>query len=389
LKSEQSLKMILILGDSNFRNTIQEHGDNLKAATGEEIKFFMCTSNESTKIQLEGRTDSPTIVIIGTPLNEIVHKYNANKKTGRAETIKEVLEEQNKLVRKAAEANPQVLFVLVPPFLRLDPIWIKERLSLAVFHVRDFVGDDGPWNITVANQIKLLDSDISDDGVHLNASGKEKLRKSILADILVCKENLGAEPNMDWSSQLSNSQTPTPATLKKRPRAQDEDESMDGEGSDAGAKRAKIDTVLDRIDILMKEITEDRSKSKEEVKELSSKIEENTKQVNEIQADILNMKTVDNAFSAEVREDIDSLENENLRNTVIIRKLKGEAPKEKKHSGPLFRLRVVSWSKRYWMRGQLLLSSMLPPYTHSSIQRRKTTCQDWCPLSKLASAQKT
>ncbi len=97
--------MILLLGDSNFRNTLEEHGESLTASIGEEIKFFMVTSNESLKLQLENREDEPKIVVIGTPLNEIVHKYNDNKKKGRAETIREVLEEQNPWTRRGSTIN--------------------------------------------------------------------------------------------------------------------------------------------------------------------------------------------------------------------------------------------------------------------------------------------
>ncbi len=332
LKNIECLKMIVILGDSNYRNMLEDYNDSLTASAGEEIKFFMCTSNESTKIQLEGRNDNPKIILVGCPLNEIVHKYNDNKKKGRAETIKEILEEQNKMVRTAANANPQTLYLLVPPFLRLDPVWIKERLSLAIFHVRDFVGDDSPWNVTVANPIKLIETDVSDDKVHLNKQGKEKLMKSLLADILVCKENLGEGSSFDWSSQLSNSQAPTPATMRKRPRPTEVEDMDEGE-EEVGGKRARLDTVLDRINFLVKKIEDEREATKTETLELTAKVETNAKAVEENKQAISKLQDQSKAnmsYDAEVREDLDSLENENLKNTVIIRKLKGDAPKDKK-----------------------------------------------------------
>jgi hypothetical protein len=326
--------MILLLGDSNFRNMIQEHGESLSAAVGEEVKFSMATSNESLKLQLENREDTPKIVIIGAPLNEINQKYNENKKKGRAETIREVLEEQNKLVRQAAIANDQVLFILVPPFYRAEPQWIGERTSLGVFHVKDFVGDDGPWNIAVANPVKILDSDLGDDKVHLNKTGKEKLRKSIETDILLCKSNLGEEPNLDWASQISNAEPPTPSTIRKRTREESEMEATDEEGEVATVKKAKLDTVLDRMDILLKKMEEERSTSKSEIQSISQKVDEETKKVEEIKTTVDGLKKVvknDIYFSAQLREDIDGLENENLKNTVIIRKLAAEGvPKDKK-----------------------------------------------------------
>jgi hypothetical protein len=330
--------MILMLGDSNFRNMMEEHGESLSAVVGEPINFYMSTSNESMKIQLENRSDNPKIVIIGSPLNEIVAKYNDNKKKGRAETIREVLEEQNKLVRQAASANENVLFLLVPPFLRLDPVWIKERIALGVFHVKDFVGDNGPWNIVVANPIKLSEADVGEDKVHLNKEGKEKLRKSLEGDILICKENLGEGENFDWASQLSNSEAPAPSTIRKRQRAVEEEEDMEEETEPAvensGAKKARLDTMLDKMDMLMKELKEDRASTKTEVLAIANKVEESGKEVKEIGnkvTEIENKMKSDISFSAEVREDLDSLENENLKNTIIVRKLKGEnVPKEKK-----------------------------------------------------------
>jgi archaellum component FlaC len=324
--------MILILGDSNFRNMIEVHGEELSTNVGEEIKFHMATSNETTRIHLENRTDSPKIVIIGSPINEIVQKYNENKKKGRAETIRDVLEEQQKIVKAAAEANGQVLFLLVPPFLRLDPVWFKERVSLAVFHVKDFVGEDGPWNLAVANPVKFKEEDVSEDKVHLNAAGKEKLFKAIESDIKICKSNLGEDqqPTLDWASQMCTQETPTPSTIRKRVREETESEDETG----TTGKKAKIDTVLDRIDLLMRKMDEERGSSKAEITNLSTKVEVGAKAVEEIKETVDKLQKTsknDVTFSAELREDLDSLENENLKNTVIVRKLKGEnVPKDKK-----------------------------------------------------------
>jgi hypothetical protein len=324
--------MILILGDSNFRNMIEVHGEALSTSVGEEIKFHMSTSNETTRIHLENRTDSPKIVIVGSPINEIVQKYNENKKKGRAETIRDILEEHHKIVKAAAEANGEVLFLLVPPFLRLDPAWFKERLSLAVFHIKDFVGEDGPWNLAVANPVKLVDLDMSDDRVHLNVTGKEKLFKAIESDIKICKANLGEDqqPSMDWASQMCTQDTPTPSTIRKRGREEVESE----EEVEVTGKKAKLDTVLDRIDLLMKKIDDERGASKAELTDLTTKVEVGAKAVEEIKETVTKLQNTtknDVTFSAELREDLDSLENENLKNTVIVRKLKGEnVPKEKK-----------------------------------------------------------
>jgi hypothetical protein len=329
--------MLLLLGDSNYRNTMETFGEAFTSQIGEEVKFFMTSSNESLRLQLTNRPDQPKIVVIGAPVNEIVHKYNENKKKGRAETIREVLEEQNKIVTEAALANTQTVFLLVPPFIRNDPPWIKERNALGIFYVRDFVGDNGPWNLIVANSVKIVDEDISSDNVHLNHTGKEKLFKSLVCDILVCKENLGeGSAKADWASQIETSTAPTPSTLsiRKRPRDMEVDTEEEESESITEPKKGRFETVLDKIDMLVKEIKQERSNAKEEIQEINDKIMASSKEVEAAKVSIASLeKNVgeDNLLFAEVREDLDSLENENLKHTIIIRKLKhANVPKEKK-----------------------------------------------------------
>jgi len=48
---------VLILGDSNFRNTLEKNGERLSASVGEKIKFVGCATNEFLKAELE-KTDA-------------------------------------------------------------------------------------------------------------------------------------------------------------------------------------------------------------------------------------------------------------------------------------------------------------------------------------------
>jgi hypothetical protein len=75
--------MIVILGDSNYRNTVHTNKDRLAASVGEEVSFAMTTSNETLKIHLESLKEETKIVVIGCPLNEVVQRVNrAPKKDG-------------------------------------------------------------------------------------------------------------------------------------------------------------------------------------------------------------------------------------------------------------------------------------------------------------------
>jgi len=67
----------------------------------------MITSNESLKTTLEKleQKQVPKILVFGAPLNEIVHKLKTCQKKGRDETIKTVIDEQNKIINASANTE--------------------------------------------------------------------------------------------------------------------------------------------------------------------------------------------------------------------------------------------------------------------------------------------
>jgi hypothetical protein len=340
LKTETKVKsvtMIVMLGDSNYRNTIHTNKDRLVASVGEEVSFAMTTSNETLKIHLESLKDETKIVVIGCPLNEVVQRVNKAPKKGRDEVLRSVLEEQNKIVTASALNKKETLDLIVPPFYRANPEWLKNKIRLGIFYSADFIktNENSPWNVCIANPVEINDEDLNDDNVHLNDIGKEKLYKSLEADILTCKDNLGeGRETMDWASQIStqSQEPPTPRTIRKRIRSETDEESIEEE---RGGKKAKLDSVMDMLKSLVKEIKEERTSNKSEITDLNSKVEEKSKEVEVIKEDINKLKKEgekDVEITAEIREDLDSLENENLKLTVIVRKLKTEkeVPKDKK-----------------------------------------------------------
>jgi hypothetical protein len=306
--------MILFYGDSNVRNMLEQHKLELCSSLNEEIEFKMVTSNESLKTQLESLTDEPKVIVIGTPLNEIVKTVSTNKNKGRDETIRTVIEEMSKIVHNSAVTRGNTLHLLVPPFFRVEPPWISKRIRLGVFYVREYVTSDSPWNIVVSTPVDITSADLVDDNVHLNKEGKQKLFKSLESDLKKCKDNLDAGNSSDWA-MCEDSFIRTPATMKKRPREQD---GSDEEDEEQGNKKAKLDTMIDKIDILVKEIQKERNSTKGEIENLANKVEESNAAVVAVKASFDALPNL----TAEMREDIDGLENENLKSTVIVRKLK-------------------------------------------------------------------
>jgi hypothetical protein len=331
--------MIVIYGDSNYRNMLELHKEQLKTSLEEEIVFKMVTSNESLKTQLETLvTPAPKIIIFGTHLNEVVRTVSVNKNKGRDETIRSVIEETNRIVHASAKVRTETVHIVVPPFFRLEPQWISTRIRLGVFYVKDHMNSGSPWNVVVGSQLEATASDLVDDKVHLNVVGKEKLYKTLEKDLKNCLEQLKTgQKSLDWAME-EGSEPATPITLRKRRRQASmpsEDEEEEGEGQ--GRKKAKLDTMLDKIDVLVKTIQQERSDTKVELQNLATKLVEHNATVEAVKETVEGLKSGQKAdlnLTAEMREDIDGLENENLKTTVIIRKLKAAAdspvPSDKK-----------------------------------------------------------
>ena len=298
--------MILIIGDSNFRNTVVSNEERLAAATREEIKFVMATNNESLKLELEGREDTPKIIIIGAPLNEVAYKISKNSKRGKDETVRSVVEEQNKIVSKSATEKDQCLHLIVPPFLRQEPKWIEEKVKLCLFYQKEFIEQNSLWNVAIGNPVLIDPSDLQEDRLHLTNGGVEKLYQVLESDILKCKVNLGeGQETVDWSqvSNTSESVVPTPSTLRKRPRTEPEigsDMESDSGEEEAGGKRAKLtfkNSVLDKltgIDMVVKQLWNERLEAKAGLKALNEKVELNTTTMDEIASKV---NKLEEAFS--------------------------------------------------------------------------------------------
>jgi hypothetical protein len=324
--------MILLIGDSNLRNCMDSNKDRLSTAVGEEIVFKMATSTESIKGILDSVDQEPGIIMILTPLNEVVKIVSKNQAKGRDETLRAVVEEQSKIVHCSAAKKPTVLHVLIPPFLRMDPPWISTRIKLGFFYVKEYLTSESPWNIVVSNVVDIVEQDLGSDKVHLNSSGKEKLYQQLEADILRCKANLGdGQPaTQDWASQMDvGYEPPTPNTMRKRQRSNSECSRENEDQSETGGKKLRLDVILDRLDSLVKEIKQERQETKGEISKLSGQVTENSTQITEINKELASFKSArenEGNLTAEMKEDLDSLENENLKQTVIVRKLPATIP---------------------------------------------------------------
>jgi len=329
--------MILILGDSNYRNTFTTYKEGLIKEVKDDVIFEFISTNESLGLALAKRQDKPSIIIFGSPLNEIVATLVKYPTKGRDQTIRSITEKHNKIINIHAAANIHCLHVIMPPFLRTEPVWIEDRLSLILYYTKEFVSRHSPHNTAVGSNVAIAPEDLVDDKIHLSDSGKEKLHGIIQSDIIkiqqavfVDDEDEDMEPSVSWASQLSNTEEPpTPGTLKKRPRPEVEEEE---ESEEDQPKRSKPGSILETVNVILKEMREDRAKNAVRLEMIDGKVEEVRNKVTKIEE----QQESDKLMTSAMREDIDALENEGLRSIVIVRKLKTKekVPKEQKALKP-------------------------------------------------------
>jgi len=210
---------------------------------------------------------SPKMIILGSPLNEIARQIKDGSKKGKDETIKQVIEAQNKLINQYAEFHTDTVFVVVPPFLRKDPTWMAGKIRIGTFYVKDFISIKSPANVALANSIPIIEEDLQPDNLHLKESGLGKMFESLKKDIQMCKVTTGDEPLAeDWAAELWSSQSqnepPTPATVRKRIRVPEPEESEE-EGENEH-KKLKMESTVDKMYLLMKEMKSEAANSRAE-----------------------------------------------------------------------------------------------------------------------------
>ena len=218
--------MIVIIGDSNYREICTSLKGKFETDLGEKIIFRQATTNESLKLVLEEEEESgekPKVIVVGANLNEIATRVTKNQKKGRDETVKTVVMEQNSAINKWALEHRDTMVLVVPPFLRKEPPWMEERLKWVHFCMKDDINIYSPGTVVLGTSPNILDEDLKLDKVHLMDSGMEKVAVTMIDDLKIFLkdvENLRSEmmdsDNICFeSSQLADRPSKTPKTAKK------------------------------------------------------------------------------------------------------------------------------------------------------------------------------
>lgn len=339
--------MILLTGDSNYRDVYTKFKKRMEEELGESVVYKQYTTNESLKLVLAGEPskERPKVFLIGAGLNEVASK-SKKKGKGHDELVRTVSNEQNTVVLKQAEKDNSSLFGMTPPFLRKDPAWIGEKFKLMFFYMREFSNKFNSGNMYVGTPIEILEADLKEDKVHLNDSGLEKLAsqlisdaKTALKDVAILRNQGEAESDVELASSQLSDWSKTPETTRKRTRLE-EDESPEA-NSGKRAKQTSSDESNSNSELIatltqfMQQMRDDRKADSDILKKVEisqNNIVEKQKETDEKVTKLTDIVTTDNEIFASMKEDVDASENEMMRNTVIVKKLatKDKIPSDKK-----------------------------------------------------------
>jgi hypothetical protein len=330
---------VTIVGDSNFRDLFTKSKDEIETESGSEVEFVQATSVASVKAYLETLVKKG-VVFIGYPMNEIGQKSRNNTKS-REGIVEAVIADLYTQVNVTADRKEDVMFVICQPFLRLDPPWIKGKLTFMSDHLKTTHNCTGSKNVHLGSVIEAEADDLKADNVHLNEKGLLKLKNILTTDIKVAKNEFeilqtgGQDESMEEAVTPVNIGSKEARELRKTParrKRPHEDTNADSQKGKHKKKKDGIEAVLDKLDLMMERLDGDRAANMSRFNVVEQRLEESSKAHENLKKEVDNIKKSDNNFAATVREDLDAVENINLRDTVIVKKLATEAeiPKDKK-----------------------------------------------------------
>ncbi len=325
-----------LLGDSNFRDLITTHKDDLQTESGVKIEFVQTTTVASAKAYLETLTGAGLVIFVAYPMNEISLKSRNNTKS-REGIVEVVINDLCNQISIIAGKREDCLFILCQPFLRMDPPWIEGKMTFMSDYLKTTLNSTGTNNLHLGSVIEIAGEHLKSDNVHLNEPGIQKLKSVMTADIAIAKRELEILQNgVQNDESMEEAVTPvnvakagggvearalrkTPAR-RKRPYDDTED-SLKGK-----KKKGKegIEAVLDKLDIMMERMDNDRVTNLSRFGVIEEKLAETVKAHEELKTEVEKLKTDDNCFLAAMREDLDAVENSNMRDTVIVKKLATE-----------------------------------------------------------------
>jgi hypothetical protein len=337
----------LVIGDSNFRDLFISHEDEITKDSGVPVSFEYASSVTSIKTVLDDIDPDTSIVFIANPTNEVAQRSKNNTKS-REGIIEAVMSELYDVINPFAQQNEKVMVVTCYPIARQDPPWLEGKLNFYKECLRKVHNSTSQGNVHLGSDIEIGLNLLKGDRVHLNKEGLKKLSGHLINDIKIAirESNTYQDPDDQMESPSTQTEFVTPPTrvvrsLRKTPARNKRQNEESGEDEVRTKKKrsneGKIDTVLDKLDLFLKEMREERKTNTEKFTKIETVLQETKASQEEIKEEVKKLKEGDNCFSASVREDLDAMDNLNARDTVVIKKLATDQniPSDKKELSTL------------------------------------------------------
>ena len=324
----------MFIGDSNLRNTYNAHKRFIGEAIGDNI-FEQAMTNESIKMLLSGcNIEQIGKVVIGTILNEVAWRCRSAAEKDRDEVLLKTVKDQVEVVSEFSTANPSVSIVILCPLPRGDPEWMDTKVPEVTQKLKEEFGKLGNDKITFAQPTMLELSDIAKDKVHLTPSGMKKYLESIIGKIDADTEEEMEQDSLDWAASTS---TPGKRNLRSSTkRGREEYREAEDPLKTIKRPRATGKTELSRIFDEIRELSKKMQKSNENIENYGKKLDvnivsttNNTKSISDLGKKVdkqeKRMDKMDTAI-AQLEERADEAINENLKDVIIVRRLKHKDP---------------------------------------------------------------
>jgi hypothetical protein len=314
--------MIYFIGDSNLRGSIEDNQKDLEALFNESSIFEQAGTNEALMATLESIEDISRYskIYVATLLNEITAKGKVAKT--RDEVISQVTKTQAEIVQKFASQNLGTEFLVVPPFLRMEPPWMSDKLRLISLSLKDHIEQLGLNNVKYIRACRIEESDLLSDKIHLTEAGKKKLLHSLSS-----KESHEPMEVIDWASQTpTGSKTTLRLNLRSmNKRAREVTDEIEEDKITQKRGRSDLEAILNKLNSLSEEMKEERAAAAEKTEVIVAKLNVNiqTAAGNKAKIDKLEKKFEQTDLAiAKLKEDLGAVENEGQKNVVLCRRLK-------------------------------------------------------------------
>ncbi len=301
-----------------MRGSIEANQALMATAFNEPPIFEQAGSNEAIKLALETMEDinKYSHIYIGSLLNEITAKGKVAKT--RDEVIAQVTKTQADIIKTFASRHVTTEFLIVPPFLRMDPPWISDKMRMIYLSLKDHLEQTGLKNVIYMKQCQIEEVDLLSDKIHLNGTGKLKLIESIIG------KDDQMEVTTDWSSQTpSAAKTPRFNLRSNNKRTRGSSDSDEEQNKKKG--RSDLQAILAKLNSLSEEMKEERAAAAEKTESIVAKLNVNIQSTsnNKQKIDKLEQKAGKLDLTIlKLKEDLDAVENESQKNIVLVRRLK-------------------------------------------------------------------